>query len=360
VDIGIPREQRPDEYRVGLTPAGVGSLTRAGHVCHVERGAGHGAGFRDEDYEAAGAGIVYSAEEAYGRADLVVKVARPTTAERAWIRQGQTLLAFWHLATASPENVQILGRRRATAIAYETIRTDDGTLPALTPMSQIAGRMAATVAARLLQNDAGGKGVLLGRIPGVPPPNVVILGAGVVGRNAARAFLGLGATVYVLDRELARLESLAELEPGVVTMVSHDFNIEKVVRFADVLVGAVLIPGERAPILVSREWVQMMRPRSLVLDIAIDQGGCIETSRPTSHRSPTYLAEGVLHYCVPNMPGVLGRTATHALANATWPYVQAIADMGTERALDRIPALARGVATRQGEVVLPSAGGASS
>lgn len=354
MDITIPREQRPDEYRAGLIPAGVGLLSAAGHACYVERGAGTGAGFRDEDYTAAGGRIVYSAEEAYGRADLVVKVARPTAAELEWIRPGQTILAFWHLASASPDNLEILVQRGATAVAYETIRAEDGSLPVLTPMSQIAGRMAASVAARLLQNDAGGKGVLLGRVPGVPPPNVVILGAGVVGRNAAHAFLGLGATVYVLDREVNRLEWLAESLPEAVTMVAHDFNIEKVVRFADVLVGAVLVPGERSPVLVSRELVRQMRSRSLALDIAINQGGCLETSRPTSHLSPTYVAEGVVHYCVPNMPGVLGRTATHALGNATWPFIEAMAAMGTEQAIEALPALGRGVATRRGEVVSPA------
>lgn len=354
MDIAIPREQRPDEYRVGLTPAGVGLLSAAGHACYVEHSAGSGAGFRDEDYVAAGGRIVYSGEEAYGRADLVVKVARPTAAELEWIRPEQTILAFWHLASASPDNLEILLRRGATAVAYETIRAEDGSLPVLTPMSQIAGRMAATVAARLLQNDAGGKGILLGRVPGVPPPNVVILGAGVVGRNAAHAFLGLGATVYVLDRVVAHLERLAESHPNAVTMVAHDFNIEKVVRFADILVGAVLVPGERSPVLVPRELVRQMRSRSLAIDIAINQGGCLETSRLTSHRSPTYVAEGVVHYCVPNMPGVLGRTATHALGNATWPFIEALATMGTERALEALPALARGVATRRGEVVSPA------
>jgi alanine dehydrogenase len=218
-------------------------------------------------------------------------------------------------------------------------------------MSQIAGRMSASIAAGLLRNDRGGKGILLGGVPGVPPGEVVILGAGEVGSNAARAFTGLGASVYVLDRDLNRLERIARRLPHVITMVAHPFNVRKVCRFADVLVGAVLVPGQRTPIVVTREYIAQMRPRSVVLDIAIDQGGCVETSRPTTHRSPTFVEEGVIHYCVPNMPGVLGRTATHALNNATWPLVQLIAARGTERAIHESRLLARGVVTHGGQVV---------
>jgi alanine dehydrogenase len=353
MNIGIPRERRPDENRVGLTPAGVERLSADGHRCYVERGAGLGAGFSDEDFAHTGAQVVYSGEEAYGRADLVVKVARPIAEELKWLRRGQTVLAFWHLASASPDNLETLLKQDITAIAYETIQADDGTLPVLRPMSQIAGRMSAHIGASLLQNDRGGKGILLGGVPGVPPAEVVILGAGVVGTHAAHAFLGLGATVYVLDRDLSRLERISEQCGRVITMVSHPFNLRKVARFADVLVGAVLVPGARTPVLVTRERVREMRPRSVILDIAIDQGGCVETSRPTSHQSPTFMAENVIHYCVPNMPGVLGRTATHALNNATWPFVQLIAASGTEAALEQSPALARGVATQGGQVVTP-------
>jgi alanine dehydrogenase len=349
--ISIPRERRPDENRVGLTPAGVERLAADGHRCHVERGAGLGAGFSDEDFARAGAQVVYSGEEAYGRADLVIKVARPTAEELRWLRAGQTVLAFWHLASASPDNLETLLKQGITAIAYETIQTDDGALPVLRPMSQIAGRMSAHIGASLLQNDRGGKGILLGGVPGVPPAEVVILGAGVVGTHAAHAFLGLGATVYVLDRDLSRLERISEQCGRVITMVAHPFNLRKVARFADVLVGAVLVPGVRTPLLVTHEMVREMRPRSAILDIAIDQGGCVETSHPTSHRSPTFVSENVIHYCVPNMPGVLGRTATHALNNATWPFVQLIAAVGTEPALAQNPALARGVATRRGRAV---------
>jgi alanine dehydrogenase len=349
--LGIPKERRPNEHRVGLTPAGVELLAADGHRCYVEAGAGLGAGFADEDYARAGAAVVYSGEEAYGRADLVVKVSRPTSAELAWLRAGQTVLAFWHLASASPDNVEALQRQKVTAIAYELVRADDGSLPVLRTMSQIAGRMSANIAAGLLRNDRGGKGILLGGVPGVPPAEVVILGAGEVGAHAARAFLGLGASVYVLDRDLDRLGRLAAQMPALVTMVSHAFNVRKTARFADVLVGAVLVPGQRSPIVVPRDLVAEMRPRSVILDIAIDQGGCVETSRPTTHTVPTFVAENVTHYCVPNMPGVLGRTATHALNNATWPLVQLIASAGVEAAIERSQPLARGVATVAGRVV---------
>ena len=349
MNLSLPRERRPDENRVGLTPAGVELLTAAGHRCYVETNAGLGVGFTDDDFARAGAQIVYSGEEAYGRADLVVKVARPTAEELVWLREGQAVLAFWHLASASPDNVQALIERRITAIAYETIQTEDGSLPVLRTMSQIAGRMAVQIAGTLLQNDHGGRGILLGGSAGIPPAQVVILGAGGVGISAARAFQGLGASVYILDRDLAKLERLAERCGPVITMVSHPFNLRKVVRFADVLIGAVLVPGHRTPLLVTREMVREMRPRSVIIDIAIDGGGCVETSRPTTHRNPTFIDENVIHYCVPNMAGVLGRTATHALNNATWPLVQQLAE-GVEAAITRDPALGRGVQTHAGRI----------
>lgn len=352
--IGIPRERRPDEHRVGFTPAGVQLLTADGHRCYVEKGAGLGAGFDDTDFERAGAQIVYSGEEAYGRADLVLKVTRPTAAELEWLRPGQTVMAFWHLASASADNLEALQRQKITAIAYETVQADDGSLPVLRPMSQVAGRMCASLAAGLLRNDRGGKGVLLGGVPGVPPAEVVILGAGEVGYNAARAFTGLGASVYVLDRDLTRLDRVVDRLPQAVTMVSHAFNVAKVARFADVLVGAVLVPGHRTPVIVPAEVVSQMRPRSVVLDVDIDQGGSVETARPTTQRTPTYMEEGVIHYCVPNMTGVLGRTATHALNNATWPLVQLIANLGIEAAIEQSRTLARGVATHQGKVITKS------
>lgn len=355
MDIGIPRERRESEYRVGLTPIGVQLLSADGHAVYVERGAGLGAGFSDRDYEQSGARIVYQPQEAYGRADLVLKVARPTAEECEWLREGQTLMGLLHLAAARRSRVEALLDKRITAIGYEMIQHDDGSLPVLTPLSQAAGRMLVQVAGNLLQNDRGGKGILLSGVPGVPPAEVVIIGAGTLGACAARAFMGIGATVYVLDRDLTRLQQVeSALDGRVITMVSHEFNVRKVVKFADVLVGAVLLPGQRAPIVVTREMVQSMKPRSVIIDMSIDQGGCVETSRPTTHRSPTFVEEGIIHFCVPNMPSVVARTTTHAFNNAAWPYIQDVTRLGVAAALEADPALARGVNTRDGEIVNPA------
>lgn len=355
MDIGIPRERRESEYRVGLTPIGVQLLTAEGHTCYIERGAGLGAGFSDRDYELGGGKIVYSTQEAYGRADLVLKVARPTAEEAEWLREGQALMGLLHLAAARRSRVEALLQKKVTAIGYEMIRLDDGTLPVLTPLSQAAGRMTAQVAATLLQNDRGGKGILLSGVPGVPPAEVAIVGAGTLGTCAARAFVGIGANVYLLDHDLKRLQTVdAMLDGRVVTMVSHEFNLRKVVKFADVLIGAILLPGARTPIVISREMVRTMKPRSVIMDLAIDQGGCVETSRPTTHRVPTFIEENVTHYCVPNMTAVVARTATHAFNNAAWPYVQHVVRNGLERAIADDPSLARGVNTRNGEIVNPA------
>jgi alanine dehydrogenase len=292
---------------------------------------------------------VYTGAEAYGRAQTVFKVAAPTTAELDWLVEGQTIVGFLHLASAHPDKVQRLLARRITAVAYEQIALDDGTLPVLKPLSQICGRMAVQIAGRLLQNDAGGKGVLLSGVTGVPPANVVIIGAGTVGLQAARALIALGAHVFLLDDDLTRLQAVDELLDGrAVTMVAHEFNVARLCAFADVVIGAVLIPGQRAPIVVPREVVHDMRPRSVILDISIDQGGCVETSHPTTHANPTFLEEGVWHYCVPNVPGVVARTATHAYLNAAWPYIRALAARGHE-ALSDDPTLARGVCLQDGQ-----------
>lgn len=351
MDIGIPVESQPSEHRVGLTPQGVSLLTQAGHRCYVQRGAGTGAGFQDEDYERAGALIAYAAEEIYSRAELVLKVGAPTVAEVEFARPGQTINAFWHLSSRPRELAHALLERGVTAVAYELIQEPDGDLPVLRPLSEIAGRMTPQIAARWLQNDGGGSGVLLGGLPGIPPSNVVILGAGTVGLNAAQTFLGLGARVFVLDKDLERLQLVDEKFGGqIVTMVAYDFNIARVVQFAHVLIGAVLEPGTRAPVLVTREMVHSMRPRSVIIDVSIDQGGCIETSRPTTHADPVYVEEGVIHYCVPNMPGVVARTATHAYLNAAWPYIQQIAALGPEEAIEADPALKRGVVLHGGKI----------
>ncbi|HET7375327.1 MAG TPA: alanine dehydrogenase [Anaerolineae bacterium] len=352
MDIGVPRERRESEYRVGLTPIGVQLLTVEGNSVYVEKNAGVGAGFSDRDYEQAGARIVYTTQEVYNRAELVLKVARPMNDEIEWLRDGQTLMGLLHLAAAQESKVETLLRKHITAIGYEMIQAADGSLPVLAPLSQAAGRMTAQVAATLLQNDRGGKGILLGGVPGVPPAEVVIIGAGTVGSHAARAFVGLGANVYMLDHDLNKLQQVdAALDSRVVTMVSHEFNLKKVVKFADVLVGAVLTPGARAPIVITRGMVRSMKPRSVLIDLSIDQGGCVETSRPTTHRDPTFIVEDVIHYCVPNMTAVTARTATHAFNNAAWPYIQAIARSGLETALADHPELARGVNTRDGQIV---------
>jgi alanine dehydrogenase len=350
--ICIPKERRDSEYRVGLTPAGVKLLSQSGHTCFIEHEAGVGSGFSDYDYQKAGGQIVYSGEEVYGRAELLLKVARPTVEEFEWIPENCILMGFLHLAAGRAEKTDQLVKRNITAIGYEIIQDDYGELPVLIPLSQLGGRMVPQVAATLAQNNYGGKGILLGGVPGVPPAEVVILGGGTAGRAAARNFTGIGASVYVFDHDLAKLRILDHhFEGKIVTMVSHEFNLEKVCSFADVLVGAVLVPGERTPIVINREMVKCMRPRSVIIDLSIDQGGCIETSRPTTHSNPTFIEEGVIHYCVPNMTGVLGRTATHAMNNASWPFIKIIAETGIEAALDWSPALQRGVYTYRGEIV---------
>ncbi len=352
--IGVPREQRPDEYRVGLTPAGVELLTASGHSCYVERDAGMGAGFSDLDYEHAGARIVYSAAELYGRADMVIKVGRPTADEVDMLRDECVLMGFLHLSVSRPERVAKLLDKKITAISYELIQDEDGTLPVQVPLSQAAGRMTPQIAAVLMQNNHGGKGILLGGVPGVPPAEVVIIGAGSYGVAAAHGFLRQGSSVYVLDKDLKRLQVTDEMlgmNGRLVTMVSHDFNLRKVAKFADVLVGAVLVPGARAPIVITRELVKLMRPRSVIMDISIDQGGCVETSRPTTHRDPVFVEENVIHYCVPNMTSVVARTATHAFNNAAWPFIQDIARDGVDAALEHAGPLSRGVATHRGNVL---------
>lgn len=355
MNICIPRERRDSEYRVGLTTAGVRLLTKAGVTCFVEHEAGIGSGFSDYDYQQSGAQVVYSGEEIYGRADLLVKVARPTAQEFEWMRKGQIVTGFLHLAAGRLERIDKLLEKKITAIGYEIIQDDNGILPVQIPLSQAGGRMVPQIAAKLSQNNFGGKGILLGGVPGVAPAEVIIIGGGTSGAAAARNFLGMGAAVYILDEDLDRLRELdIRFQGRIVTMVSHSFNIQKVCRFADVLVGAVLNPGARAPILVSREMVKSMRPRSIIIDLAIDQGGCIETSRPTTHSTPTYIEEDIIHYCVPNMTGVLGRTATHALNNATWPFIQMISEFGLEKTLEQSSALKRGIYTHQGKIIQPT------
>lgn len=351
MNIGIPRERRPYELRVGLSPAGVEILTQQGHIVYVEHEAGVGAGFDDPEYEKAGARIVYSPEEAFARADLTLKVARPLREELDWLRPDTALAGMLHLASARQDKVDLLLEKKITSIAYEQIENPDGSRPVVRPFSQIGGKLAASVAARFLQNNWGGKGILLGGVPGVPPAEVVILGAGVVGRYAAEAFLGQGAHVTVLDSDVNALQTVYDNFPAVVTMMSTKRNIEKVTAFADVVVGAIHVTGERTPILVTREMVQAMKPRSLLIDVSIDQGGCFETSRPTTHKEPIYIEEGAVHYCVPNMPGVVARTATHAFVNAAMPYILEIANEGVEGVIRNNPALERAINTHNGRLI---------
>ncbi len=354
MDIGVPRERRASEYRVGITPANVQILHDEGHRIYVEQGAGVGSGYSDEDYRRAGAILVYATEEAFARAELVLKVARPTPEETIWLRSDQIVCGFLYLPAARKSRVQHFLNNHVTAIGYETIQEDDGSLPVLQPISEITGRMCAQVAARLLENTSGGKGILLGGVPGVAPAEVVVLGGGTVGVNAARVFLGLGANVYLLDQDIKRLHFVDNLFMGrVVTLMSNPLNVDKMVRFADVVVGAIQVPGARSPILINRELVRSMKRRSIIMDVAVTTGGCVETTRPTTHTSPTYIEEGIIHYCVPNMTGIVARTATHAFNNAAWPYIHSIASEGLDAAIEKSPSLARGVNTRAGKILLP-------
>jgi alanine dehydrogenase len=357
MEFGVPKEVRDLEMRVGLAPSGVLSLTKAGHQVYVESNAGSSAGFSDETYRAAGAKIVYTAAEVYGRSDVVAKLSRPTQDEHRLFRPGQMIFSFLHLPVASPDLYLALAEREITAVAYEMIEEDNGDMPVLISASQVAGRLAPTIAGQLLRSDRGipgqkqGRGILLGGIPGVPPAAVVIVGGGTLGVSAAGAFVGMGAEVTVLDRDLRKLQHVDERFNGrVTTMFANSYNLQRVVKFADVLVGAVLIPGQRAPILITHEMVKSMRPSSVIIDFSIDEGGCVETSRPTTLRDPAYMFNGVVHYCVPNMTSVVSRTATYAITNAALPYLRAVGQYGVIGAIQREPALARGVNLYQGNL----------
>ena len=351
MNIGIPKERRPFEFRVGMSPAGVEILTQKEHQVYVEHEAGVGAGFSDLEYEKAGARISYSADEVFGRADLLLKVARPTKEEIEWLRPGTTIAGFLHLASTQRDKVDLLLEKRITSIAYEQIELADGSLPVLRPFSEIGGSMSATIAARFLQCNRGGKGILLGGVPGVPPAEVVILGSGVVATYATKSFLGLGAHITVIGIDLAGLQKLHDRFPGIVTMLSSQRNIERATAYADVVVGAVHVSGQRSPVLVSRKMVQNMKPRSVIVDLSIDLGGCIETSRPTTHELPVYVEENVTHYCVPNMPSVVARTATHAFVNAAMPYINNITNQGATDTASADPALEKAINTHNGKLV---------
>jgi alanine dehydrogenase len=353
MNIGIPREsadaQKILERRVALTPAGVKALVDNGHEVFVESMAGEYSGFSDAEYEKMGAKIVFSKEEVYKRAQMIVKVSRPSEAEYSYLCDGHLLFGFLHLAVAPKSFVEILLERKITAIGYEIIELPDGRLPILQAMSEIAGQMAIVIAARYLQNEDGGRGIVLGGIPGVPPATVVILGAGVVGQNAIRAALGLGAHVVVLDKDVDKLREVEKLfDKRVETAIANVYNIEKAVQFADVLIGAVLIHGALTPKLVTEEMVKKMKPGSVIIDVSIDQGGCVETSRPTTIVNPVFVKYGVIHYCVPNIASNVARTATYALTNVSLPYILEIANSGLEYVLRERPSFAKGVYTYLG------------
>ncbi len=351
--IGVPREIKNNEYRVGLLPVHCEALTEAGHSVLVEHRAGEGSGALDQDYRAAGATIVNSARVLFRRADLIVKVKEPQPSEISLLRAGQIVFTYFHFA-ADKKLFEATVRSGIIAIAYETIQLPNGSLPLLTPMSEIAGRMAVHEGAKYLEEPTKGRGLLLAGVPGVAPAKVVILGGGIVGANAAKMAAGLGADVSVLDINLDRLRYLDDVMPkNVKTLMSNTHNIREQVREADLLIGAVLRAGARAPMLVSRKLVKQMKRGAVIVDVAIDQGGCIETSRPTTHEKPTYLVNGVVHYCVTNMPGAVARTSTTALTNATFPYAMEIARRGYSRAVRENTALATGVNIARGRVVYP-------
>ncbi len=348
--VGVPKEIKDHEYRVSVTPDGVRSLRQAGHEVWVEPSAGVGSGYSDEDYRGAGASIAQSKEQVFQQSTLIVKVKEPLLSECHLFRPDQTLFTYLHLASL-PELTKALMETKITAIAYETIEAKDGTLPMLKPMSEIAGRMSVQVGARYLEKTQGGRGLLLAGVPGVEPGRVVVLGAGVVGSAATRIAVGMGAQVTVVNLDLERLRSLDDLYRGrIVTRASTQAAIEESVIAADLVIGAVLVPGARAPKLVSRGLVARMKPGSVVVDVAVDQGGCFETTKPTTHSDPVYLVDGVLHYCVANMPGIVPRTSTVALTNATLPYLLLLASQGVEPAVRADAGLAKGVNLAGGKI----------
>jgi len=348
--IGVPKEIKPDEYRVALTPAGAEMLTQAGHQLFIEKGAGLGSGFTDDYYENAGATMLDSADDVWARAEMIMKVKEPIAPEWPRMRKGQVIFTYFHFA-ASEELTNAVIASGAIAIAYETVELPTGELPLLTPMSEVAGRMAVQEGAKYLEKPQGGLGVLLGGVPGVNPGKVVILGGGVVGTNAAKMAAGLGANVFIMDIDLERLRYLDDVMPAnVSTLFSTRYAIRKQVEDADLIIGAVLIPGAKAPSLITREDLGLMREGTVIADVAIDQGGCVETMKPTTHKDPVYTVDGVIHYAVANMPGGVPRTSTLALTNATLPYAVSLAGKGWQQACLDNRALSLGVNVVDGHV----------
>jgi len=348
--IGVPKEVKDHESRVGITPAGVKALTDAGHKVLVEHNAGALSSFTDDEYQAVGAEIVGDAYNIWRNADMVVKVKEPVPTEYYHFREGLVLFTYLHLAPLR-DLTQGLLDKKVTGIAYETVKDRFGTLPLLTPMSEVAGRLSVQIGAAYLEKEHGGRGVLLGGVPGVPPGNVCIIGGGIVGTNAAKIALGIGAKVTLVDLNLNRLRELDDIFSGrLYTLASNAYNLERVAIEADLLIGGVLIPGAAAPKLVTKAMVSKMKKGAVIVDVAIDQGGCIETAHPTTHSDPSYVVDGVVHYCVTNMPAAVPNTSTLALTNATFPYVMKLAQLGAEAAIKADPGLAEGLNTYKGHL----------
>jgi len=343
MNVGVPKEIKPDEYRVAITPAGVERLCAHGHRVLVQSGAGVGSGITDEEYRRAGAEMVTSAKQIFAKADLILKVKEPQPSEYPLLRRGQVVFTYFHFA-ASRRLTLAMMKARVAAVAYETIELDDGTLPLLTPMSEVAGRIAVQEGAKFLERPMQGRGVLLGGVAGVAPAEVIIIGGGVVGANAAKMAAGLGANVTILEVDVNRMRYLEDImPPNVRTIYSDSHSIRDCLRRADLVIGAVLVPGARTPVLVRREHLKMMKPRAVLVDVAIDQGGCFETSRPTTHSDPVYIVDDIVHYCVANMPSAVSRTSTYALTNVTLPYALTISDRGLMDAAASDAAVKRGI-----------------
>lgn len=348
--IGVPKEVKNNEFRVAIVPAGVRQLTRDGHEVLVEKHAGEGSGIPDDEFVEAGAELIDAPQEIFSRADMVMKVKEPLPSEWEMIRPDQILFTYFHFAS-SKELTDAMIKSGAICVAYETISTPDHKLPLLTPMSEVAGRMSIQEGAKYLEKPQKGRGILLAGVPGVEPANVVILGGGVVGSNAAQMAAGLGARVTILDINLDRMRYLSEImPPNVVTLMSNEYNIRHQLREADLVVGAVLVVGARAPRLITRDMLGLMKTGAVIVDVAIDQGGCVETSKPTTHEDPVFVVDGVVHYCVTNMPGAVGRTSTYALTNVTLPYARKIAELGFPQFAKEDAALAAGVNVVDGKV----------
>jgi alanine dehydrogenase len=349
--IGLPKEIKNNENRVALTPGGVAELKKFGHTLYVQASAGAGSGFKDAEYETAGATILSTIEEVYAAADMIVKVKEPIAAEYPLIKEDQLLFTYFHFAS-SEELTQAMIQRKAICLAYETVEKADRSLPLLIPMSEVAGRMAPQEGAKYLEKPMQGRGILLGGVPGVKPANVLVLGGGVVGTQAARIAAGLGAYVTIMDINLTRLRELDDFMPAnVVTQMSNEYNIREAIKSADLIIGAVLIPGAKAPHLITRDMLKDMKPGTVLVDVAVDQGGCIETCKPTTHENPTFIIDEVVHYCVANMPGAVPYTSTLALTNATLPYVVQLANKGWKGACLINEDLKRGLNVVKGEVV---------